>query len=85
MEVRFPADRKSLDIEGGFLKPGGVFGDESERAESELAAHNQTTAGNHVDEDRKKCNLAESSKMLCPTVGANYRGTKSDSKSRGYV
>ena len=78
-------DRKGLDIEGGFLEPGGVVGDESERAESELAAHDQTTAGNHVDEDQKNATLSEVAKMLCPMVGANYHGTKSDSKSRGYV
>ena len=29
--------------------------------------------------------LPEVAKTLCPTVGANRRGTKSDSKNRGYV
>ena len=53
-------NRESLDIEGDLLKPGRVVGDESERAESELAAHDQTAAGNHADEDQRKCNLAGS-------------------------
>ena len=57
VEVRRTTDRESLDVEGGFLEPGGVVGDESERAESELAAHDQTAAGNHVNEDRRMCNL----------------------------
>ena len=32
VKVRRPADGKCLDVEGGFLKPGGVIGDEDERA-----------------------------------------------------
>ena len=44
-------NRVGLDVEGALLEPGGVIGDESERAESELATHDQTAAGNHVDED----------------------------------
>ena len=60
MEVRRAMSREGLDIEGGLLEPGGVVGDESERAESKFAAHDQTVAGNHADEDRKKCNLAGS-------------------------
>ena len=60
VEVRRTTDRESLDVEGGFLEPGGVVGDESECTELELAAHDQTVAGNRVDEDRRKCNLARS-------------------------
>ena len=38
----------------GLLEAGGVVGGESERAESELVAHDQTAVRNHVDEDRRK-------------------------------
>ena len=60
VKVRRPAGGECIDVEWCLLKPSRVVGDESERTESELAAHDQTTAGNHVDEDRKKCNLAGS-------------------------
>ena len=59
-KMRRTADGERINVEWSLLEPGGVIGDESERAESELTAHDQTTAGNHVDEDRKKCNLAGS-------------------------
>ena len=35
-EVRRPADGESLDVEGGFLEPGGVISDEDERSEADL-------------------------------------------------
>ena len=44
-------NREGLDVEGCLLKLGGVVSDECERTESELAAHDQTTARYHVDED----------------------------------
>ena len=43
-KVRCPADGERLDVEWSFLEPGGVAGNESERAETDLAAHNQNSA-----------------------------------------
>jgi hypothetical protein len=77
-----PADGKGLDVEGGFLEPGGVVGDEGERPETDLVAQGQTTAGNHDDDE--DCNLAGSRLDAGPTVGANCRGNESDNKKRGY-
>ena len=50
--MRRPSDGECLDVKGSFLKPGGVVGDENERAEMDLAALNHLAAGNH-DDDRK--------------------------------
>ena len=35
-KVRRPTDWERLDVKGSFLKPGGVVGDEDERAETDL-------------------------------------------------
>ena len=55
-KVRCPADGERLDVEWSFLEPGGVVGNENERAEMDLAALNQLAAGNH-DDDRKNLQL----------------------------
>ena len=51
-KVHCPADGERIDVERGFLEPGGVVGDENERAEMDLAALSQSVAGNHDDGDR---------------------------------
>ena len=43
-KVRCPADRECVHVERSLLKPGGVVGDERERAETDLAALNQNSA-----------------------------------------
>ena len=55
-KVRRPADGECVDVEWSLLKPSGVIGDKHERAETDLAALNQSTAGNH-DDDRKYLQL----------------------------
>ena len=64
-----PTDEERLDIERGLLEPGGVVGDEDERAERELAALSQTTAGNHDDGNRKNRNLTRKSLRHLPHGG----------------
>ena len=58
-KVCCPANGERLDVEGGLLEPGGVVGDEDERAETDLAALSQSTAGNHDDGNQKNHNLTE--------------------------
>ena len=55
-KLRCPADGERLDVEWSLLNPGGVVGDENERAETDLAALSQLAAGNH-DDDRKNLQL----------------------------
>ena len=43
-KVRCPADGECIDVERRLLKPGGVVGDEGERAETDLAALYQNSA-----------------------------------------
>lgn len=50
-------DGECLDVEGSFLKPRGVIGDENKRAEMDLAALSQTSAGNHDERTRRNRNL----------------------------
>ena len=50
--------RECLDIEGGLMEPGGVVGDEGERAETDLAALCQSSAGKHDQVDRKNRNFS---------------------------
>ena len=64
--MRRPPDGERLDVEGSFLKPGGVVGNEDERAETDLAALSQSTAGNHDDGDRKNCNFTNKSLRHLP-------------------
>ena len=56
-KVRCPADGERLDVKWCFLEPSGVAGDENERAETDLRALSQSTAGNHDDDDRKDLQL----------------------------
>ena len=60
MKVCCPTDGERLDVEGGLLELGGVVGDENECTETDLAALNQTTTGNHDDGDRENRNLTGS-------------------------
>ena len=46
-KVRCPADRECVYVERSLLKPGGVVGDERERAETDLAALHRNSAENH--------------------------------------
>ena len=68
-KVRRPADGECLDVKGSFLKPGGVVGDEDERAETDLAALSQSTAGNHDDGNRKNRNFTKKSLRHLPHGG----------------
>ena len=43
-KVRCPADGERLDVEWSLLEPRGVVYDEHERAETDLAALNQSSA-----------------------------------------
>ena len=43
-KVRRPADGERVDVEWSLLKPSGVVGDKHERAETDLAALNQSSA-----------------------------------------
>ena len=72
-----------LDVKGSFLEPGGVIGNKNELAKMDLAALSQSTAGNHDDGNRKNRNLTRKSLRHPPTVGANCRGSKSDSRIGG--
>ena len=56
-EVRCSSDGERLNVQGSFLKPRGVVGDENERAETDLASLSQSAAGNHDDDDRKNLQL----------------------------
>ena len=76
-------NQESLDVEGCLLKPGGVIGDENERAESELATHNQPQLETMLIKIEENATLPEVAKTLRPKVGANCRGSMSDSKYRG--
>ena len=67
--MRRLADGERLDIEGSFLESGGVVGDEDERADTDLAALRQSTAGNHDDGNRKNHNLTEKSLRHLPHSG----------------
>ena len=78
--MRRPSDGECLDVKGSFLKPGGVVGDENEHAETDLVDLSQSAAGNHDDGDRKNCNFTNKSLRHLPTVGANCRGPKTDSR-----
>ena len=51
-KVRCPSDGERVNIQGSFLKPHGVVGDEHERAETDLTALSKSAAGNHDDDDR---------------------------------
>ena len=58
-KVRCPADRERVHVERSLLKPGGVIGDERERAETDLAALHQNSVGNHDDSGRKRSQLLQ--------------------------
>ena len=85
-KVRRPADGERVNVEWSLLKPSGVVGDERERAETDLAALHQSSARNHDQGDRKKSQLLKlGAKTPSPMVGANCRGSNSDSDVGGYV
>ena len=85
-KVRRPADGERVDVEWSFLKPSGVVGDERERAERDLAALHQSSAQKHDQRDWKKSQLLKlGAKNPSPTVGANCRGSNSDSDVGGCV
>ena len=79
-KMRRTADGERVDVEWSLLEPSGVVGDESERAKTDLAALDQNSARNHDEGDRNKCNFSNKSLRHHPTVGANCRGTKTDSR-----
>ena len=51
------------------VEPGGVIGNEHERAETDLAALCQSSAGNHDDGNRKNCNFSNKSLRHLPQGG----------------
>ena len=69
VKVCRPADEERLDVEGGLLEPGGVVGDEDERAETDLTALSQSTAGNHDDGNQKNRNFTSKSLRHLPQGG----------------
>ena len=68
-KVRRPADGERVDVEWRLLKPGGVVGNEDERAETDLAAFRQSSAGNHDDGNRKNRNFSNKSLRHLPHGG----------------
>ena len=64
-----PADGKCVDVEWRLLKPGGVIGDERERAEADLAALYQNSARNHDQRDRKNRNFSNQVLRFLPQGG----------------
>ena len=60
-KVCCPTDGERLDDEWSLLEPSGVVSDEHERAETDLAALSQSTAGNHDDVNRKNHNFTKKS------------------------
>ena len=68
-KVRRPVDGERLDVEWSFLMPGGVVGDKNERAETDLTALRQFSAGNHDDGSRKNCNFTKKSLRHLPHGG----------------
>ena len=57
-EVRRTADGERVDVEWCLLKPGGGIDDEGERAETDLAALCQSSAGKHDQMDQKNRNFS---------------------------
>ena len=57
-KVRRPTDGERLDVEWGLLEPGGVVGDESERAETDLTALDQNSSRHHDESTRKNRNFS---------------------------
>ena len=51
-------DGERLDVEWSLVEPRGVVGNEDERAEMDLAAFSQFSAGNHHDGNRKNRNFS---------------------------
>ena len=68
-KVHRPSNGERLDVQGSFLKPSGIVGDENERAETDLAAFSQSTTENHDDGDRKNCNFTNKSLRHLPHGG----------------
>ena len=68
-EVRRTADGERVDVKWCLLKPGGVVGDERERAEVDLAALHQNSARNHDQRDRKNRNFSNQALRLLPHGG----------------
>ena len=58
-EVRRPLDGERLNVQGSFLKPHGVVGDEQQRTETDLTALHQNSARNHDDLDQKRLQLLQ--------------------------
>ena len=79
-KVRLPADVERIDVKWSLLKPRGVVGDEHERTETDLAAFHQSSSRNHDQGDWKKSQILKlGAKTPSPMVGANCRGSNSDS------
>ena len=68
-KVRCPADRERIDVDRSLLKPSGVVGDERERAETDLAALDQSSARNHDEGNRTNCNFSKKSLRHLPHGG----------------
>ena len=68
-KVRRPADGERFDVEWCLLEPSGVVGDESERTETDLAALDQSSTGNHDEGNRTNCNFSKKSLRHLPHGG----------------
>ena len=68
-KVRRSMDWERVVVEWSLLKPSRVVGDERERAETDLAALNQNSTGNHDDGNRKDCNFSNKSLRHLPHGG----------------
>ena len=64
-----PADWEHVDVELSLLEPGGVVGDERERAETDLAALDQSSTGNHDEGNQTNCNFSKKSLRHLPHGG----------------
>ena len=76
---------EGLDIEGGLLEPAESSATKvnaPSRHSRPMTKPPPETMLMKIDENATSPEVA---KTLCPTVGANCRGTKSDSKNIGYV
>ena len=68
-KMRCPTDRERVHVERSLLKPGGVVGDERERAQTDLAALHQNSVRNHDQRDRKNRNFSNQALRFLPHGG----------------
>ena len=65
-KVRCPVSRECVHVERSLLEPSRVVGDESECTEMDLAALDQSSAGNHDEGNRTNCNFSKKSLRPAP-------------------